>query len=228
MTKWSKAELPSRSEQRFAKKSALIREAAHAFRTKGFYATSMEDIATALGVTKGALYRYVENKQEILFECFKSSNQLGEAALELARWHSGTGLEKLRTFVEFFVEKYIEENTAGGAMVDIGALFPEQRAEIIAGRDRVDAGLRTIVSHGVEDGSIVSRDVKLTVFTIMGSINWIPSWYSPGGQHGPKEIAGIIADIFSGGLQPRQDSQQAIAVSAAVPGASRRRKSVAP
>lgn len=227
MTQWSKAELPSRSEQRSAKRSALIREAANAFRSKGFYATSMEDIATALGVTKGALYRYVENKQEILFECFRSSNQLGEAALELAKWHSGTGLEKLRTFVEFFVEKYIEENTAGGAMVDIGALFPEQRAEIIAGRDRVDAGLRKIVSQGIEDGSIVSRDIRLTVFTIMGSINWIPSWYSPTGQHGPKEIAAIIADIFSRGLHPRADSPEAPAVPVAAAGARKRRAAAA-
>jgi len=201
MTKWSKAELPSRNELRSAKRSALIREAAMAFRSKGFYATSMEDIATALGVTKGALYRYVENKQEILFECFKASNQLGEAALELARWTPGSGLEKLRTFIKYFVEKYIEENTAGGAMVDIGALFPEQRAEIIAGRDRVDAALRTIVQEGLQDGSIVERDPKLTVFTIMGSINWIPSWYSSGGEHGPREIAEIIADIFTRGLQ---------------------------
>ncbi len=201
MTKWSKAELPTKNELHSAKRTALIREAAMAFRSKGFYATTMEDIATALGVTKGALYRYVENKQEILFECFKASNVLGDAALELARWTPGQGLDKLRTFVMYFVEKYIEENTAGGAMVDIDALFPEQRAEIIAGRDRVDAGLRKIVLEGIQDGSIVARDEKLTVFTIMGSINWIPSWYSSGGPHRPKEIAEVIADIFTRGLR---------------------------
>jgi TetR/AcrR family transcriptional regulator len=201
--KWQKTDLPSPSEQRSVKREALIREAARAFRIKGFYATSMEDIATALGVTKGALYRYIENKQEILLECFRSSNRLGEAALELARWHEGSALDKLRAFIVFFVEKYIEENTAGGAMVDIGALFPDQRAEITAGRDKIDVGLRRLVAQGIEDGSIVDRDPKLTVFTIMGSINWIPSWYSPAGKQSPREIAEALADIFTRGLDAR-------------------------
>jgi TetR/AcrR family transcriptional regulator len=203
MANWINADVPSRDEQRLAKRSALIREAARAFRAEGFYATSMEDIATAVGVTKGALYRYFENKQEILFECFKSSNHLGDAALELARSHPGSGLDKLRTFIVYFVEKYIEENTAGGAMVDLGALFPAQRAEIVAGRDRIDAGLRKIVRAGMADGSILERDVRLTVFTIMGSINWIPSWYSAGGQYGPRQIAEILADTFTRGLDAR-------------------------
>ena len=152
--KWSTAELPSRSDLRTAKRAALIRQAAKAFRANGFHATTMEEIAGAVGVTKGALYRYVENKQEILFECFKASNELGEAALKLAGLHVGNGMSSLRTFIVYFVEKYVEENTAGGAMVDLGALFPEQRAEIIAGRDRIDACLRRLVRQGVADGPI--------------------------------------------------------------------------
>ena len=61
--------------------------------------------------------------------------------------------------------------------------------------------MRKIVLEGIQDGSIVARDEKLTVFTIMGSINWIPSWYSSGGPHRPKEIAEVIADIFTRGLR---------------------------
>lgn len=199
--RWGSAELPSQSEQRLAKREALMQNAALAFRERGFYATSMEDIATSLGVTKGALYRYIKNKQEILFECFLSSSRIADEALKLAKAHDGDGLAKLATFVTEFVEHYLEHNTAGGAMVDIDALFPEQRAEIIAGRDRVDRELRRLLVLGVTDGSIVIHDAKLAELTLMGSINWIPSWYSPGGNWTPREIAETVAEIFTRGLK---------------------------
>jgi AcrR family transcriptional regulator len=203
--KWASTNLPSRSEQRQVKRDALVRMAAQAFRTRGFHATSMEDIASALGVTKGALYRYVKNKQDILFECFMWSNRIGEQALEVARWHKGDGLAKLGVFITYFVENYLDHNTAGGAMVDIDALFPEQRQEVIAGRDKIDMALRQIVSDGIADGSIAERNAKLTVLTIMGSINWIPSWYDAQGAWKPREIAETMADIFVAGVRASKE-----------------------
>ena len=199
--RWGNAMLPSQSAQHLAKREALMEQAALAFKERGFYATSMEDIATALGVTKGALYRYIKNKQEILFECFLSSSRIADAALMLAVDHDGDGLSKLGVFIIHFVENYLEHNTAGGAMVDIDALFPEQRKEVIAGRDRVDRELRKLLALGIEDGSIVTHDAKLAELTLMGSINWIPSWYSARGTWKPREIAETIAEIFTRGLK---------------------------
>src|ERR1700749_2472714 len=59
----------SRDDQFAAKRAALIRKAARAFSARGFYNTSLDDIAEELGVTKPALYYYVKNKEEILFAC---------------------------------------------------------------------------------------------------------------------------------------------------------------
>jgi AcrR family transcriptional regulator len=199
--RWDSAELPSLDAQRVAKREALMRKAAMAFRERGFYATTMEDIAAALGVTKGALYRYIQNKQEILLECFRSSQRLGEAALKVAQDQPGSGLDKLGAFITHFVESYLEHNTAGGAMVDIDALFPEQREEVIAGRDRIDTGLRKLILRGIADGSIVTRDAKLAELTLMGSINWIPSWYAPGGTWSPRDVAEAVAETFVRGLK---------------------------
>jgi TetR/AcrR family transcriptional regulator len=193
--------LPSPGEQRLAKREALMQQAALAFRERGFYATSMEDIATALGVTKGALYRYIKSKQEILFECFRSSARIGNAAIELAKEHPGSGLDKLSVFIIDFVSNYLEHNTAGGAMVDVDALFPEQRAEIIAGRDHLDRELRKLMDLGMSDGSIVVSDPKLAEFTLMGSINWIPSWYTPGGTWSPRDVAQAVSETFVRGFK---------------------------
>ena len=59
----------TRDQQFNLKRTALLKEAARAFSSQGYHATSLDDVAKTLGVTKPALYYYIKNKQEILFEC---------------------------------------------------------------------------------------------------------------------------------------------------------------
>ncbi|MGU3496764.1 TetR/AcrR family transcriptional regulator [Xanthobacteraceae bacterium A53D] len=194
---------PTRQELREQKRRAVIQEAAKAFHQKGFRATSMEDIATTLGVSKGALYRYVSDKHEVLFECFKIAETLSDKALAAAVAHEGPGLAKLRVFIGQFIESFVAQGIAGTIMSELEELRPEQRAEIVRGRDRADHGLRAIIADGVKDKSIRPCHPKLAVFTIMGAVNWIPSWYSPQGEFKPADIASMMTDLFVNGLGTR-------------------------
>ena len=160
----------------------------------------MEDIASTLGVTKGALYRYIHNKHEVLFECFKIAQHLSDEALETATKQPGTGLDKLRIFMNQFIEQFISRGIAGTVMSDLSALLPAYRKEIVRGRDRIDHTLRKIITRGVADGSIKPCNPKLAVFTIMGAVNWIPTWYSPAGEFDSTRIADLMTNFFIDGL----------------------------
>lgn len=48
----------------------LLEEAAKLFLTKGIGATSLDQIATAAGVTKGAIYDHFDSKTDLVFELF--------------------------------------------------------------------------------------------------------------------------------------------------------------
>ena len=61
---WSSV-VPSGDEQFALKRQALLKEAARAFSSNGYHSTSLLDVAKVLGVTKTALYYYVESKQQI-------------------------------------------------------------------------------------------------------------------------------------------------------------------
>lgn len=190
----------SRDGQRQLKRDAVLSEAAQAFRRRGFHATSMDDIAEALGVTKGALYRYVKGKDEILFECYRMSEAIGDLALSRANELSGSGLQRLTAFFVEFIERYLRSNFASPAMVDLDVLSPMQRRAIVKGRDRIDAGVRALVDHGIADGSIRPCDAKFAVLYLMGSVNWMPSWYSMGGKLSPAELARSFAETMVAGL----------------------------
>lgn len=202
MAAWDDVRL-SKEEIRQRKKNALIAKAAAEFRKRGYHATSMDDIAAALGVTKGALYRYVKSKDEVLFECFEHSNRIGEAALSKAHGAEGTAADQLECFMREFIRTYLDSNLAGGAMVEIDSLLPEQRAQVVAGRDRIDRQLREIIRNGVVDGSIAQESPKLMIFSFMGAINWIPSWFSPEGDMTSAEIAESVSRILTNGLRDR-------------------------
>jgi len=58
-----------REKQFAAKRRAVIRSAGQAFRKRGYHNASMTEIAQTLGLTKAALYYYVKNKGEVLYEC---------------------------------------------------------------------------------------------------------------------------------------------------------------
>jgi len=182
---------------------ALVRQAALEFRRRGYHGTSMDDLANALGVTKGALYRYVKGKDEVLYECFVQSNRIGLAALDRAEKQSGNAAKRLETFMVEFIREYLDSNLAGGAMIEIDALNPKQRASVVSGRDAVEGRLEKIIKDGVADGSVASANPKLMILSFMGSINWIPSWFSPNGELTSEQIAIQITNIILSGLRAR-------------------------
>ena len=77
MTKWANA-VPSRAEQQDTKRKAIIREAARCFNRRGSHGTTLEDVAERLGVTKTALYRYVNNKNDLLCACHEEAMEIAD------------------------------------------------------------------------------------------------------------------------------------------------------
>src|SRR5690606_12848613 len=51
-----------------ARRRDILRAAARVFTANGYFATTMDQIAQELGLTKGVVYYYFRSKEEILFE----------------------------------------------------------------------------------------------------------------------------------------------------------------
>ena len=59
----------TREEKRKEKLDIILRNASKAFMEKGYYKTSLDDIAQMQNVTKPTLYYYIKNKEDILVKC---------------------------------------------------------------------------------------------------------------------------------------------------------------
>ena len=70
----------------------ILRTAARLFQQRGYDATSMNDVAAALKLSKGGLYHHFQSKDEILFEIMDHAMQITEErVLNPVRGHRRSG-----------------------------------------------------------------------------------------------------------------------------------------
>ncbi len=173
------------------------------FLERGYQKTSMVLLAARLKVTKPALYYYFRNKEEILVECYRAGITDIESHLESSSPEEGTGLERLRSYVNAYATAVLTHYFGRCvAMVDDSELSPGGQHEVRALKRKMDLAMRGLVKQGMEDGSIASCNPKLASFAIAGAVNWMGTWYKPGGGLTPDEIADEFSRILTGGLLP--------------------------
>ena len=193
-------------EQRKARERRveILTSAATAFRRRGYHGASMGEIAQALHMTKGSLYYYFKNKEEILFFCHDYSLDILLEVLARVEAAGGTPPEKLRSLVESFVHHILDDLHGTAMTLDFQALSAPLLRRVIAKRDRFDRGVRRLLQEGMDGGSFPPVDPKLLAFAILGALNWIPRWFDPAGPAASKEIGRVFAEYLVGGLQRRK------------------------
>ncbi len=199
MARW-KNSLQTSDDIQKLKRDAVLREAGRAFSKHGYHNTSLDDVAHALGISKGTLYNYVRDKQEILFAFHQLAYDLSDRAFAIGRARGGSGAEVLRNIIVHYIELLTGELGACGALMEVDALRPEDRAEAAKRRDTFERAFVAIIKEGIRDGSVRPVDPKLAVFTFMGAINWLPRWFTPGGRLPGKAVAEQMADLLLFGL----------------------------
>ncbi|MFG1374258.1 TetR/AcrR family transcriptional regulator [Xanthobacter oligotrophicus] len=195
MATWKNA-VPDRGELRRSKREALLREAIAAFNQKGFHATSLDDIAQSMGVTKAALYYYFPNKHALLVEAFSEALRVAFESLKAAEKNGGNGLEKVKLTVAGYLEVALGELSRCVLLTEEHALLPDDQEKIFKLRDSFEATLRGFVREGIADGSIIPCDPKLAIFTIFGAVNSVPKWFSNSGEWTNKQLAQAMSELL--------------------------------
>ena len=188
-------------ESRFElQRDRMLKAAASCFNAKGFSGTSLKDVSKHLGLTDAALYYYVRNKEELVYQCYLRAAKLGREAMDRGIAEGQTGFEQAHLYIHYHVEIFVGERGPVAIMSEIPSLKAAHRNEILKVSRRHSAAFEEVLASGIEDGSIIDCDVRMTGNAIMGSINWIPKWF-----HGDKVLAKKVQhefpDILTSGLR---------------------------
>lgn len=178
----------------------ILKSAAAAFRRRGYHGASVDEIASALNMTKGNLYYYFENKEEILFACHEYSLDKLLALMQDVQAEPISPEAKLRRLVLAFVHTILDDLHGTALTLDPEALSPPLFKRVIAKRDQFDQGMRAIIQQGLDQGTFRPGDPKMIAFAMMGAVNWIAKWFDPAGAATSDQIGDSFADYLVGGL----------------------------
>ena len=205
----------AREQQREVKRNAVLSTAAQLFNERGFHATSLDDIAARLNVSKPTLYYYVKNKDEILIECVRKGLQMMLEGIDEARTAGGKAIDQLVTCMRVYTR--IVTQDFGMCLIRVGddELPPESRQALRRLKSAIDMEFRRLVTEGIAEGSLEPCDPKMAAFVIAGALSWIGRWYQPGGEYSPEEIATQCIVMLQGGILRRPGGPAALEVGVA-------------
>ena len=88
----------------------IIKSALKLFVQKGYHGTSINDITTKVGVTKGALYSHFKSKRDLVFRLFDEfEKQYVDRLIASVTGNSGNAIDKIHLTISF-ISRYGSEN----------------------------------------------------------------------------------------------------------------------
>ena len=183
------------------RKKYIYERAARLFRDKGFPATSMRDLASAVGIEASSLYSHIDSKAEILRHiCFNCAGRFLE---ELEEINNSTvdPSEKLRALIDSHVSIAQEDATSIIVFNDEWRHLEEPYlAEFVNLRRTYEEGCVRIIKEGISDGSFRNIDPFIVLNSMLSSTLWIHR-SARAHEWTHSEISGQIADMVLFGLK---------------------------
>jgi AcrR family transcriptional regulator len=190
--------------RRQAIREQILRTAADLFRERGYRASTLDDMAARLGMSKASLYTYFRAKDEMLAAISRATIAAFTRELALVSASSLSPEDKLRRVVREHVRFVIANRSFLTVFFSEEASLPPRLARALAAqKDRYDKGVEAIVVEGIRSGVFRDAPPRLVVFGLLGMLNWLYKWYNPAGRWGAEEVSAAFLDLVEGGLLRR-------------------------
>jgi AcrR family transcriptional regulator len=180
----------------------ILRAAARLFQQQGYDATSMNDVAAALKLSKGGLYHHFQGKDDILFHLMSHAMDITEQRVVNPVRRIADPEERLRMLIQLHIGVVLSQQDR-----EITVMLHENHPLAPALRKRVNSRKKEYV-HFVETliaevqharQSKAGVSPRAAAFALMGMINWIYQWYRPEGTLQEDDLVRQYTEIFFAG-----------------------------
>lgn len=170
------------------------------FSKKGYRETSMEDIARILKMSKGNLYHYFTDKNEILAYILSSFLDLILEGLDEIISAADGANEKLRRFIERHIDIYGRYMLHAKVLFkEVNNLSPKDLKRTKEKERRYYRIAKNLIAQSLA-GSASDEEVTALTFFLLGMCNWTYSWYDPKGKITPHRLSELIYRVFIEGI----------------------------
>jgi len=183
------------------RKEAIYAAAARLFREKGYSATSMRELAAAVGLEASSLYAHITSKADLLEQICFSAARAFLSGIERVERDCADPLVQIRELIALHVHIALEDPTSQTVFNDEWRHLPAERLKEFSGmRRKYEQRFRSIIERGQRQGLIRDVDPQTILLTLLSGLRWIHSGRVPAGQADADRLGAEIASLLIGGI----------------------------
>jgi len=183
------------------RKEQIKKVAQNMFRERGYSATSMRDLANAVGIEAASLYNHIKSKEDILQQiCFEIADEFFNA-INAVKELDVSAEDKLKQAILEHVKVITNHLDASAVFLHEWRFLSEPSlSEFKKLRDNYEQEFQKIILQGKVEGRFKAVDEKFYCLTLFSALNWIYDWYKPNGKLSPEEIAEQLSHLLLDGI----------------------------
>lgn len=187
-----------RSEMKVKKKKEdIILSAIAIMNRQGTKGATMEQIAAELLMTKGSLYYYFRNKEDLIFQCHVLVLSRANEDIQQVVTSDKSYEERLREMIALHIDYAINEKETFNMIIRPDKTFAEEQLQpLFEKRAIYSRFFDEIIERGIEAGEFKQVDVRMVRMMLLGAMNWIQQWYKEDGKKSIEEIQQVYADYL--------------------------------
>ncbi|AIY03104.1 hypothetical protein ART_3505 [Arthrobacter sp. PAMC 25486] len=175
---------------------AIREEAAKLFFERGYDATSLRQVAAAVGLKVGSLYNHIESKEHLLLQIMGGIIDDLLVLQQEALAGPGDPIEKLRRVLDCHIRFHAEraqEVFIGNA--ELRSLPSDAREVVIEKRREYEHIIQSLIVEGGQAQLAVVLDPRIHTYSIVAQATHIAGWYKPGGRLDMSAIISIYTKL---------------------------------
>ncbi len=171
------------------------------FITRGYDATSMDDLARATGLTKSSFYHHVTGKEELLRRAVARAVDRLFAVLAEPPSVDGRAVDRLEHVVRRSVDVLAGELPYVTVLLRVRGNTAAERWALDRRRE-FDRRLSALVQAAIDEDDVrADLDPALVTRLLFGMVNSVAEWYRPGGAHAATDLADTLVRLAFDGLR---------------------------
>jgi AcrR family transcriptional regulator len=180
----------------------IVSAAARVFRTKGYHAATVRDIAEEVGILKGSLYHHFESKEALLYLVVKEPiAQMYRTMAEIAAADAPAS-EKLRRAISAHLEAFDRHYPHLFVYLREREAVKRRFREMIGFSPKeYERCWQQILREGIENGEFrADLDIQVASYGLLGMLNWLYKWYDPKGRLNVHQVSQQLTALALAGL----------------------------
>jgi len=185
-----------------SKKAFILQKAATMFREKGFSATSMRDLAEAVGIEAASLYNHIQSKSEMLQEIiFRTANDCN-VQMESMEKSDMNSLKKIESLIRFHVQMILNRFDDYSVMINEWIHLSEPYLTNFTTQRRVYVQkMEIIINDGIRSKEMKPIMPYVAMLSILSSVRGLEFWHRSIKKISPTDLEENMVNFLINGLK---------------------------